>query len=296
MMVTPKRLSQPFPALTLVQSVSAVPRSGPVPCGDWQERCDGLAGCKAGGFSQQPLLRSTREGLAAVTTCGRTGGCGAWPLSSHHTFSIFCTERHLRVEPGPPRAPQVLGDGRGPAQRPPRLLLLPHRLALCAQAPRRHREGQEAGFHWPAGRPCRQVPEKVSASAGPCVQRSSRLMVWLWLIFISLFSIPAALVLGCLSSGPHCSHVADTCWLCGTSSEPCPCASAFPKSQGWLWKQLWQKLLGFWPSSLITGGNSTVTNCLSTEVHISLCKVLFGTPGPVQAKCHLSQDCHSIQD
>lgn len=84
--------------------------------------------------------------------------------------------------------------------------------------------------------------------------------------------------------------------LCGTSSEPCPCPSAFPKSQGWLWKQLWQKLLGSWPSSLITGANTAVTNCLNTEVHTSLCKVIFGTPGPVQAKCHLSQDCHSIQN
>ena len=80
-------------------------------------------------------------------------------------FTQVCllpAERHLRVVEGPPSPSQVLGDGRWPAQCPPGLLLLPHRLAVCPQASGRHWEGEEAWRHRLAGWPRGPVPEKVS--------------------------------------------------------------------------------------------------------------------------------------
>lgn len=73
--------------------------------------------------------------------------------------------------PGPQGSPQVLGDGRRPSQRRPRLLLRPHRLAAGSQAPRRHREGAQAERRRPARRRGRPVSEEVSAERFDCGQK-----------------------------------------------------------------------------------------------------------------------------
>lgn len=101
------------------------------------------------------IFRGASERGLLLLLCGE--GAGGSVLEQHPAsiLSPCHAEWHLRVEPRPPRAPQVLRDGRRPAQRPARLLLLPHWLAVRAQAPGCHREGEETGFHWSTGWPCR---------------------------------------------------------------------------------------------------------------------------------------------
>lgn len=87
-------------------------------------------------------------------------------------FSLcWLAEWHLWVGPGPPCPSQVLGNRRRPSQRHAGLLLLPHWLAACAQAPRCHREGTEAGPEWHKGWQSGDVPAQVSGGVNPSWER-----------------------------------------------------------------------------------------------------------------------------
>lgn len=83
---------------------------------------------------------------------------------SNPRLSFKPPERHLWMGSRPQGSSQIFGDGRRSPQRPPRLLLRPHRLAAGAQTPRRHRERKQAGAQWPVERQSCDVPAEVDGS------------------------------------------------------------------------------------------------------------------------------------